>query len=681
MNNYQISSQQARIPAPAKDKIDANHDVDAKKLIAHAPSVYLKCDKSALRLGNPGNEDLNPMTSGKQDDAKKFFHAPQTKKALPIDDCKSATNGSDETMLQEKERIAGHSSTKKALPIDSYNSTGGGDDGNPGNHHLNTMTPEEKAYAKKLDQHTPPVYLESNQAKSGALRLGDPDNGDDHPMASRKEEHIQNLFHIMPPEPPEESDRKSPGAFRADGQDNDDGTDGFKVVSARLVNEDPEVDIVVAVVAKDESGNKKRLIYISIGVLVIFVVVAIVLGVTLSPRSSPAPTPLQRDFMISLIQSRSVSTTFSNTSSPQSHALDWILTDPYSSDGLSEDRLLQRFALATFYHSTNGDEWSNREVGQWLNSTNECLWDGNVCSPEFIVDGIDLIFDGLSGRIPIELSFLTQLKALELKINHLSGSLPSEFGLLTQLTAFLLCENAFTGSLPSEFGLLTQLTKLSLYDNLLTGSLPSEFGLLMQLTALFLYNNTLTGSLPFELGLLNQLKILSLYNNILTGSLPSELVFLTGLTELSLGDNQLTGGSLPSELGLLTQLKILSLYNITLTGSLPSELGLLNQLLALALESNRLIGTLPSELGLLPELKTLSLYRNQLTGSLPSELGLLNQLDLLSLFNNTLTGSMPSSLCSADVEIAIDCGEIACTCCLSGVGVYENGVYEDSCPS
>ena len=98
----------------------------------------------------------------------------------------------------------------------------------------------------------------------------------------------------------------------------------------------------------------------------ILFIVAIVLGVTLSTRSTqsgttsapapvptPAPTPssLQRNSTIALIQSRSASTIFSDSSSPsspQSQALDWILADPFSSGGLSDDRVVQRFALATF---------------------------------------------------------------------------------------------------------------------------------------------------------------------------------------------------------------------------------------------------------------------------------------------------------------------------------------------
>ena len=304
-------SEQARIPAPATDNIDTNHDFDAKKL-AHAPPVYLESDQATSQLGNPGNHDLNAMTPEEKADAKTLAHAP---------------------------------------PVYLESAQATSQLGNPGNHDLNAMTPEEKANAKTL-AHAPPVYLESDQAKLGAFRLGDPDNGDVHLMASREDEHEQNLFHTIPPEPPE-SDRAKPGAFRVGSQDNDDGNtithrkdaspDIFKVVSARLVEddpeetiavavvhnkryiyieEDPEVDIVVAVLTKDERGNKKRLIYISIGVLVISVVVAIVLGVTLSPRSSPDPAPLQRDPIISLIQSRSASTSFSNTSYPQSQALD-----------------------------------------------------------------------------------------------------------------------------------------------------------------------------------------------------------------------------------------------------------------------------------------------------------------------------------------------------------------------
>ena len=49
--------------------------------------------------------------------------------------------------------------------------------------------------------------------------------------------------------------------------------------------------------------------------------------------------------MISLIQSCGVSTTFADSSSPQSQSLDWFLADPFCSGGLLDDRLEQRFVL------------------------------------------------------------------------------------------------------------------------------------------------------------------------------------------------------------------------------------------------------------------------------------------------------------------------------------------------
>jgi Leucine-rich repeat (LRR) protein len=438
----------------------------------------------------------------------------------------------------------------------------------------------------------------------------DPDNDGFHPMTYGEAEDVQNLSHLPPNS--RESDRASPGAFRMGGQDNDDGntaTYGKEVrscgtttyyafqVTGHLVEENPEES------SREQGGNNKHLKYILIAVSVISVIVAIVLVATLSARPSqsgtneslpstttvgPPPTQdpkqaptqtqaaapppfLPRESMISLIQSRSTSTSFPDFPS-QSQALDWILSDPYSSDGnqwlLSDDRLVQRFALATLYYSTSGVNWDH--VG-WLEFNNECLWGRNdvICAPQSVVEELHLSFDSLSGRIPIELALLTQVSGLSLDNNQL------------------------TGSIPSELSLMTKLTSLNLYNNQLTGSIPSEFGVVTKLTSLNLYNNQLTGSIPSALGLLTKLASLCLYNNHLTGSIPSEI-------------------------GLVTQLS--SLY----------------------------------------------LHTNQLTGSIPSQLGLLIKLTSLGLGLNRLIGSMPSSLCSVDATFYIDCGEIACTCCLSG---------------
>ena len=62
------------------------------------------------------------------------------------------------------------------------------------------------------------------------------------------------------------------------------------------------------------------------------------------------------------------------------HWIEAMLSDPFSSSsGLSDDRLVQRFALATSFGSTalaNGTYWDHR--GGWLDSKNESDWDSNA---------------------------------------------------------------------------------------------------------------------------------------------------------------------------------------------------------------------------------------------------------------------------------------------------------------
>jgi len=275
-------------------------------------------------------------------------------------------------------------------------------------------------------------------------------------------------------------------------------------------------EAVEHVATENESKTKKNVLIVGAILLAVAIAIGVGIGVsssssnlppalpaTTGPAPSPtlAPVPLERDAIAALIQARSASTSFSDSSSPQSQSLDWILSDPFSSDGLSEDRLVQRFAMATLYYSTNGNNWDH---GGWVESKNECDWDNDNdgvrrCSQEFMLVGLDLLFDSLFGRIPIEVGLLTHLKFLSFSLNKLTGSMPTELGLLTQLEELHLSGNQLTGSLPTELGLMTQLKQLRLHVNQLKGSLPSELGVLTQLTQLGLANNHVTGSMPSSL--------------------------------------------------------------------------------------------------------------------------------------------------------------------------------------
>ena len=82
---------------------------------------------------------------------------------------------------------------------------------------------------------------------------------------------------------------------------------------------------------------------------------------------------------------------FSDTSAPQYKAIDWAWESALEEGiDMQSDRMIQRFALATFYFATNGDEWvrcgrkSTRcDVTQeWLTGADECDWYAIECDEE-----------------------------------------------------------------------------------------------------------------------------------------------------------------------------------------------------------------------------------------------------------------------------------------------------------
>jgi hypothetical protein len=279
-----------------------------------------------------------------------------------------------------------------------------------------------------------------------------------------------------------------------------------------------------------------------------------------SPATSssiPTSAPIQvqattstneRKQMRELIQSNIPTTTFFvDSTSPQNQAFDWLIDDPYSAN-LADSRLLQRFALATLWYSTNGDtDWTHEG---WLEPINECLWANDVdvfdvfCDPDGAVEHIQLFEDGLSGTLPDEVALMTSLTTLDFVSNALEGTIPAiYFTKLTNLAAMLVGGNILSGSIPTEIGLSGSLSSINMEMNSLTGSIPSEIGTLAveNFKFIFLHNNQLAGPIPSEIGLLTNLSYLSLSTNSLSGSIPSELETIAPGVQLRLQNNDLTG--------------------------------------------------------------------------------------------------------------------------------------------
>jgi hypothetical protein len=120
----------------------------------------------------------------------------------------------------------------------------------------------------------------------------------------------------------------------------------------------------------------------------------------------------------------------------QFSAYQWLQSTANSAI-LDDRRLVQRYALATFYYAMGGDGWQLSPG--WLSESNECEWystqqGSQVCDSNNNIIEINLRGNDLRGQIPPELTILSDnLRKLVLASNWISGMLPSFLPQLSQL--------------------------------------------------------------------------------------------------------------------------------------------------------------------------------------------------------------------------------------------------------
>jgi Leucine-rich repeat (LRR) protein len=357
-----------------------------------------------------------------------------------------------------------------------------------------------------------------------------------------------------------------------------------EITTAELVDPDQENQILeqrlqeelererenaaVAEVVK-ESELKKcpwRRIFCVVGVVSVTFVIALSLSLKFArpPKTvetatpTPAPTfgpPPQE--LIDLIAPMSFDggESLMDPYSPQSAAARW-LADNAELASYSDQRKLQRYALATFYFSTNGDAWKDKQ--KWLNDANECTdwwlreFDGDEdvkldCDANNAIQYLYVQDNNLAGSLPDEIAFLSNsLYDLRLGDNRIGGNLPSSLGVMIRLKALYLTANNITGPIPTELGLMSSLQELKLEKNLLTGTIPMEMALLTALEDLHLDTNTLVGTIsPTMIGSLRLLDTLRLSENNFSSTIPTEIGLLSVLEELKLHRNKLVGKPIP----------------------------------------------------------------------------------------------------------------------------------------
>ncbi|GMP84088.1 hypothetical protein CsSME_00037757 [Camellia sinensis var. sinensis] len=255
---------------------------------------------------------------------------------------------------------------------------------------------------------------------------------------------------------------------------------------------------------------------------------------------------------------------------------------------------------------------------------------------------LNLSGSGFSGKVPIEISFLSKLVSLDLSSNdglrleepgfellvqnltkvrdlnldsvNISSVVSNSLLNLTSLTLLDLSYCGLRGKFPDGIFHLPHLNELSIDDNLaLTGYFPEFINSSSPLQYLDLSVTNFSGELPDAIGNLKSLKLLGASYCIFYGSIPTSLGNLTAMTDLDIGHNNFTG-MLPSSLSNLGNLVSLQVSGNNFEGPLPSQIIGLPNLTWLSLDDNLINGTIPSWFFSLPALYHLSIRNNKLTG-------------------------------------------------------------------
>lgn len=345
-------------------------------------------------------------------------------------------------------------------------------------------------------------------------------------------------------------------------------------------------------------------------------------------------------------------------------------------------------ALKALYNSTNGAKWNNNTG--WLKG-DPCgnpYWYGLYCLDGRVLQ-INLVYNGLSGNIPAELSKASALQVFRGYSNLLQGKIPPEIFTMQSLQIFDVNTNILSGNLPSKIS-MANLTSLSLYGNQFNGEIPSEWDT-PNLQYLELSSNQFTGQLPASLGRMTSLVELVVSRNSLTGTLPAAYGELKSLQRLWLFYNDFNhptiqsswqgmkslqdievdtlSGEFPSWIGdawrdlriivmvdgKLTgeltesicncrELQMFRIFNNSMTGSIPSCICDLRKITDIELSDNNFTGPIPSCIGDIPGIETLVISRTSVSGEFPDSIGYLRNLSLLDVSSNKMTGRIPNTL-------------------------------------
>ncbi|KAH0736710.1 hypothetical protein KY285_012417 [Solanum tuberosum] len=312
----------------------------------------------------------------------------------------------------------------------------------------------------------------------------------------------------------------------------------------------------------------------------------------------------------------------------------------------------------------------------WNESGDCCSWDGVTCDLlNGHVIGLDLSCSRLFGTFHPNSSLfqLHHLQTLNLANNYFdsSSSIPHNIGQLTNLRHLNLSWSHFSGKIPTEISYLSNLVSLDLYNGYELQLDERTFETMLHnftnLEVLSLYGVNISSPIPVNISssslryldlqftnmrgvltesfflLLNSLETLKLSGNDLLKGVFPKIHPSNTLLELDISYTGISG-ELPDSIGTFSSLNILSLGGCRFSGSIPDSIGNLTQITELDLSFNHFTGHIPSTISKLKHLTHLYLFDNSLGGTIPQVFSNLQELVFLDLSYNNFTGPFPSSI-------------------------------------
>lgn len=154
---------------------------------------------------------------------------------------------------------------------------------------------------------------------------------------------------------------------------------------------------------------------------------------------------------------------------------------------------------------------------RWLSPVSECEWYGVTCNDDDVVERLEMPENGLMGRLPPQLEFLSGMKTIGLANNNLAGSvsIPGEWSLIENIDLSLnMMDIEFTST---AGGSASRLNTLKLRGNTISLEFPPEIVSFERLVSLDLSDTELMGTLPDSI---DRLLLLSKYKNTPLAILP-----------------------------------------------------------------------------------------------------------------------------------------------------------------